>query len=206
MSNEGGQGGFSRRALLRGGAASLALVALASFGIAAQRTRLRPVPAAGLRVLSPSEYSILSAIAGRLCPPPAPGVPGAEALDIALLADRLFERAEDDIQAGLKLALHVVESGLTGAALLERIEPFTQLSPEKQDATLEWFRISRLPLRRTIYRSMSGLVGALYYGDPRSWPSVGYPGPPDPAALRRAYADQLVDLAALRAKPAGKGG
>jgi hypothetical protein len=203
---DSGRDGFSRRAFLKTGAAGLALVALASFGLAAQRTRLRAAPSAGLKVLSQAEYSILAAIAARFCPAPAPGVPGADEMDVALLADRLFERAEDDIQAGLKLALHVVESPLTGAALLEHTAPFTQLSPEKQDSALEWFRISRVALRRTIYRSMSGLVGALYYGDPRSWPGVGYPGPPDPAALRRAYSAQLVDLASLRAKPQVKGG
>jgi hypothetical protein len=45
---------------------------------------------------------------------------------------------------------------------------------------------------------------AVYWGDPRTWPSTGYSGPPDPRALRATYAENLVDLNALRATPATK--
>ena len=110
------------------------------------------------------------------------------------------------MRAGLKLALGLVESGLVGALLFEHVRPFTQLPDEAQGRALERLRVSRVPMRRTIYRSFSGVVGSLYYGDPRCWPSVGYPGPPDPAALRSAYAAQLVDLAGLRGKPPDGGG
>ncbi len=49
------------------------------------------------------------------------------------------------------------------------------------------------------FRALSALTTGLYFGDPRTWPGLGYPGPPDPAALRQAYAGQLVDLDALLA-------
>lgn len=191
---------FSRRKLLKGGLAGLLVVAASSVGLAVQRTRLRSLPAEGLKVLSEQEYAILSAIAERLCPEAEPGVPGAEGVDVALLADRLFERADDDAREGLRVALGFVESGLFGAVAFERVKPFTQLSPEAQTRALEGFRDSRLPLRRTIFRSFSGLVGSLYYSDPRSWASTGYPGPPDPKRLRSAYSAQLVDLGSLQAR------
>ncbi|MBC7171092.1 MAG: hypothetical protein H5U40_01625, partial [Polyangiaceae bacterium] len=38
----------------------------------------------------------------------------------------------------------------------------------------------------------------IYYGDPRAWPSLGYPGPPSPEGLRAAYRENLVDWDALR--------
>lgn len=195
---------FSRRRLLLGGAAGVALLAVASAGLGLQRTRLAKAPADGLKVLSPEEYSILSAITRRLVP--AEGAPDAPAIDVALLADRVFAHVEDDVLEGLRLALRLVESGSVGALFLIHVRPFTQLSPEAQGRALEWLRISGVPLRRTLYRSFSGLAGSLYYGDPRAWPSVGYAGPPDPAALRAAYAPQLVDLASLRGVSPGKGG
>ena len=123
-----------------------------------------------------------------------------EGIDVALLADRLIEFADADAKAGIGMALNVLESGLAGALFGERTAPFTQLSSEDQDRVLYAFSVSKVGLRRTIYRSLSGLSGFLYYGDPRSWPSTGYPGPPSPSGLRAAYAPQLVDLQALRAK------
>ena len=115
----------------------------------------------------------------------------------------MFEHAEDDVKAGLKTVLGILENGLSGALFLERVTPFTALTPDDQDRTLLAFRDSRVALRRTIFRALAGLVGSLYYGDPRAWPSVGYPGPPDPKGMRRAYEGQLVDLASLRAKAPG---
>jgi hypothetical protein len=190
--------------LLRGGLIGVGLLATASVGLSLQRTRLIPVPREGLKVLSRAEYSILTAIARQLVP--AEGGPGVAPIDVALLADQLLEHVEEDVVDGIKLALGLVESGLVGALLFEHVRPFTQLSAEAQGRALEWLRVSRIPLRRTIYRSFSGLAGSLYYGDPRAWPSVGYPGPPDPTALRTAYAGQLVDLAALRGTPPAEGG
>jgi hypothetical protein len=192
--------GFSRRKLLKGGVVSLVLLGLAGAGIALQRTKLRALPKDGLHVLTPEQYAVLCAIADRLCPRPAEGVPGATAIDVGLMADRLLEYAHDDIKQGIALALTMVESGLPGALFGERIAPFTTLSPEQQDAVLIAFRDSKVGLRRTIFRSFSSVVGSLYYGDPRTWPSVGYPGPPDPKDLRAAYAAQLVDLGALQKK------
>lgn len=155
-------------------------------------------------VLSAEEYAILAAVADRVCPQPRAGVPGATALDIASVADAVFSRASEDAQDGVKMALRIFENGLTGALFFERVTPFTALSAEDQDRTLEAFRTSKVAVRRTIFRALSGLVGSLYYGHPDTWPGIGYGGPPDRIALRAAYASQLVDFAPLRAgRPGG---
>lgn len=191
---------FSRRALLRGGLGGAVLLLLSGGALALQRSKLRPLPKAGLKVLSATEYAVLAAIADRMLPATAPGVPGTSEIDVALVADRMLELAERDVVEGLKLGLSLVESGLVGALFGERTRPFTQLSPQEQDRVLIAFRESELPVRRTIFRSFAGLTGLVYYGDPRTWPSVGYPGPPSPVGLRQAYAAQLVDLDALTKK------
>lgn len=193
---------LSRRALLRSGFAGLGLVVLAGTGIAVQGTKLRRAPSRPLRVLTLAEYSIVAAIADRVCPSPRPGVPGATAVDVGSLVDAALVTAHDDAKQGVKLGLRIVESGLTGALFGERVRPFTALSGEDQDATLLRFRDSRVAIRRTLFKALTGLCAALYYGDERTWAGVGYPGPPSPEGLRTAYAGQLVDLDALLA-PAG---
>jgi hypothetical protein len=191
---------FSRRALLRGGLGGAALLLLSGGALALQRSKLRAVPSVGLKVLSEGEYAVLAAIAERMCPSAGPGIPGAAEIDVALMTDRMLEYAEQDVVEGLKLGLGLIESGLVGALFGERVKPFTQLAPADQDRVLIAFRESELPVRRTIFRSFAGLTGSIYYGDPRSWPSVGYPGPPSPSGLREAYAGQLVELEALTKK------
>lgn len=201
VSKDPAAGGFSRRALLKGGLVGLALVGLSGTAIARRGTKLRALPEGGLRVLSAADYAIIAAVADRICPEPSLGVPGATAIDVASGVDRLLARVPADVLEGFKTALHLFENGLTGAVFFERVTPFTALSPAHQDRTLLAFRDSRVAIRRTIFRALQTLVASVYYGDPRTFASVGYPGPMDPAAMRRAYAPQLVDLASLRATP-----
>jgi hypothetical protein len=204
METKPASAGLSRRALLRGGLAGVALASLGGIGVALQPSRPRALPSAGLSVLSPAEYATLAAIAERACPAPREGVPGANELDVAAMADAMFANAEPDVREGLKLGLRIVESGLAGAVFFERVRPFTHLSGEERDRVLLAMRDSRVSVRRTLFRALTSLASSLYYGDPRTWPSIGYEGPPDPSALRAAYAENLVDLGALRA-PAGQG-
>jgi hypothetical protein len=188
---------FSRRTWLKGGLVSAALLSAGGLGLALWPTRRGLGPSEPLRVLTEDEHAILAAIAGRVCPRPGPDVPGADAVGVATIADRLLERTEPEAVEGLKTALALFESGLVGALFLERARPFTQLSGEQQDAVLVAWRDSSVALRRTLYRALSALVASIYYGDPRTWPGIGYPGPPDRAALRAAYRDNLVDQRAL---------
>lgn len=190
---------FSRRRLALGGLSGAALAGIAGLGLALQGTRRGAAPSEELRVLTLDEHAIVAAVARRICPPPGPDVPGADALDIGLAADRLLSCAAPETVHDVKTVLALFESGLTGALFFERARPFTQLEPEVQDRVLVAWRDSSVLVRRTVARALTSLTASLYYGDPRTWPGVGYPGPPDPAALRRAYAEQLVDLDALRA-------
>jgi len=201
--------GLSRRALLRNGVIGLGIIGLAGVGLGLQRTKRIALPKGGLQVLSPEHYAIFTAVAQRCCPaathePGKAAVVGASpqgGVDVALLADNLLAYADDDIKSGVGLALDVLESSVAGTLFFERTKPFTQLSAKEQDRVLQAFCNSKVALRRTIYRSLSGFSGSLYYGDPRAWPSVGYPGPPSPSGLRAAYPQHLLDWQALRGSP-----
>jgi hypothetical protein len=205
MSKDPGSTGLSRRALIRGGIAGAALVALGGVGVALQPSRLRDLPKSGLRVLSPEEYATLAAIAERTCPRRDASFPSASELDVAAIADAMFENAETDVREGLKTGLRIVESGLAGAVFFERVRPFTQMSGEDQDRTLLAMRESRVGVRRTLYGALAGLTASIYYGDPRAWPGIGYPGPPSPEGLRAAYRENLVDWDGLRAPSGSRG-
>lgn len=187
---------LSRRSLLKTGLVGTLVVGIGSVGLAVQRTA-----PAGLQgtILDADELSVLSAIADRICPPLGPGAPGAKALGVAQSVDALLVQADRETQKGLKLALRVFESALSGALMGERLVPFTQLPPERQDAVLAGWRDSRVGFRRTVFRALSGLVASVYWGEPRTWARIGYGGPPDPAGLRAAYAANLVPLDTLRA-------
>jgi len=195
---------FSRRSLLRGGIGGSLLLGLGSVGLALQSTTRGRAPSEALRVLTRDEYAIVQSVASRICPQPAPDVPGADGVDVGVQVDRLLEYVGPEGSADVKTVLALFESGLVGALFFERVKPFTQLDPESQDRVLLAWRDSSIALRRTVYRALSSLTASTYYADPRTWPGIGYPGPPNPTALREAYADQLVNLAALL-EPGGEG-
>lgn len=56
------------------------------------------------------------------------------------------------------------------------------------DAALNGWRTSRFATLRSAYAGLHELCTAAWYGDPASWPRIGYPGPPEverpQAALR----------------------
>jgi len=195
-------GRLSRRNLLKTGLVGTLLVGVGSVGLALERTKVEGQTPA-LAVLSATEYAVLVAVAERLCPALGEGAPGATALGVAKTIDGLLTEVDDDTQKGFKIALRTFENALTGALFGERFVPFTHLSPEDKTRTLASWRDSRIGFRRTVYRALGGLVWAVYWGDARTWPRIGYPGPRDVAALRAQYVDNLVDLDALRATPHG---
>jgi hypothetical protein len=55
---------------------------------------------------------------------------------------------------------------------------WAQASVADVDAVLERWRESRIALLRSAYDGLHQLVLAAWYGNPRAWPAIGYPGPP----------------------------
>lgn len=177
---------LTRRSIIKRGIFGGALLALAGAGgLALRRGAGVALPAGGLKVLGAREYAVLSAVARRLVVP-KPGAPTPDALGVAAECDRVLERADETTQVELRQLLVLFENALAGFLLSGRITPFTRLEPEAQDAVLHEWMTSRLVLRRTGYQALRALVTAVYYGDPKTWPSVGYGGPPkgfhDPSA------------------------
>ena len=55
---------------------------------------------------------------------------------------------------------------------------WAEASPEEVSAFLARWRSSRFSLLRAGYQAITQLVVAAWYGNPASWESIGYPGPP----------------------------
>lgn len=53
--------------------------------------------------------------------------------------------------------------------------------PAALAAFLQRWRDSRLVLLRSAYQALHDLVLGAWYADPRSWPAIGYAGPPEVA-------------------------
>ena len=60
--------------------------------------------------------------------------------------------------------------------------PWTTASRAEVDAFLADWQSSGWSLKRTAYDALHQLVLAAWYANPRSWPAIGYPGPPVLAA------------------------
>lgn len=174
----------SRRTLLTGGLAGAALLAAGGIGLALRPgADLPDLP--DLQALTPQQYGILVAIADRMCPG-GDGKPTAREIGVADKVDLQLSTMHPADAAELGQGLLLIENALVGLLLDGRPTPFTLLGPAEQDAVLEDFRTSRIPIRRSVYKALRGLIAASYWGDPKLYAAVGYPGPPDYKAVMRA--------------------
>ncbi len=63
--------------------------------------------------------------------------------------------------------------------VLARVDsPWREASRDEVAAFLERWRTSGFLLFRSAYAALHQLVFAAWYGNPASWPAIGYPGPP----------------------------
>jgi len=68
-----------------------------------------------------------------------------------------------------------------GRMALARVNsPWPEARPDEVAAFLERWRTSGFLLLHSAYAALHQLVFAAWYGDPASWPAIGYPGPPTP--------------------------
>ncbi|MCK6505665.1 hypothetical protein L6R53_20090 [Myxococcota bacterium] len=167
----------SRRGILKIGLGGAALLAAGGLGLGLWPGASRE-PLAPLQALSPRAFGVLAAVARTFCPG-GDGLPSADELDIAGALDATIATLHPADQAELQQVLLLVDNALVGALLDGRPQPFSRADDATRRATLLSWRESRIPLRRTAYKALRGLVMAAYWGHPRLYAAAGYPGPPD---------------------------
>lgn len=158
-------------------------VLLGVVGLVGQRTQARQ-PARPLRVLGESEYATVLAVADLMCPGGG-GLPPASAVGVAERVDDFLALADPWTQADLRRLLALFESAWGGLLLEGRPSLFSELSAERQVATLESWRHSPLRFKRLAYSALRGLIMTRYWSIPEVYRFAGYPGPPDFGGGRR---------------------
>ena len=167
---------LGRRRFIQGGLIGAVLLAgggwLAFF-------REEHVPSVGgpYAVLTPLEAAILLAVARRIVPG-APPFPSAESVRVTERVDAFLAMSHPGVQRDVKRLLALFDSALLGLALDGSPWRFRTATPARQDARLRAWSECRLGFRRTGFRALRRLVCSAYYSSSKTWPSVGYPGPP----------------------------
>ncbi len=172
---------LTRRTFILAGVAGGAALVAARWLRSGRDTRTATPPIEPLAALDPGAPAIVAAIVPVL-------LGGALPIDPAPRADAVDETVTRVARA---------VSGLPPAAQRELGELFALLdfAPARLALTrvtgewahagetdvaafLERWRASRFTLLRSAYDALHQLVFAAWYGNPRSWPAIGYGGPP----------------------------
>lgn len=170
---------MQRRTLLKLGAASAALLALAGGGAALWRPGLD-----GAR-LSAAGRSVFRAVARAVLDGSLSGDADVQRRELDGQLERLdatlaaFAPATRD-ELSLLLALLAGAPGRLALAGLR--SEWSEATVADLQATLEAMRHSSLELRQQAYHALRDLTNAAWYADPSSWAQLGYPGPAQVAA------------------------
>lgn len=82
------------------------------------------------------------------------------------------------VRAELRQLFDLLDGKLGRVVLAGVWASWAQASPEAIDGFLNDWRGSYLDLLRTAYGGLHELVLGVWYGNPASWPTIRYPGPP----------------------------
>jgi hypothetical protein len=169
--------GLTRRRLFQFVAAGGLAAALGGVGVGIQPTVMR-TPTRALKCLSLRAFSILAALADRICPA-GNGFPSASELNVAEAIDELMSWTHPGDVKDLETALLFFENALPGLLLDGRVRPFTACDVATQNAAIDEFRRSALGPRRQVFRATYGLIAGSYWANAGLGAKIGYPGQPD---------------------------
>lgn len=138
-------------------------------------------PGTAYRVLDARSAGVVRALVPAVLDGTLPE-PGAERDEAVREVVEAFDRAISGLSPAVQKEMDDLFSLLRYAPT--RIV-FTGVNASWEDASLEsvsrflarW-RESRFDLLRAGYQALTQLLQAAWYGNPRSWPAIGYPGPP----------------------------
>jgi hypothetical protein len=164
-----------RRFLFIGAAGAVTLIAArwlqpATIAHADERGGLAPAGADVMRALVPAFLD------GALPSDPHEHAAAIErtVAGVAIAIEGLPPAARDELATLFSLLalapIRFVFAGIDG--------PWRDASLVQAGAFLDRLRKSRWSLKRSAYDALHQLTLAAWYADPRSWPSIGYPGPP----------------------------
>ena len=110
---------------------------------------------------------------------PTPGPERAAAVSEVLRGcDAYFSRMSLPVQAEGHQALDLLDIALARLLLGGMWAGWEQAPPRVIAGFLDDLRTSRVGLKRSLYQFLHDMCLVGWYGNPRSWAAIGYPGPP----------------------------
>jgi hypothetical protein len=167
----------SRRALLRAGGLSAALLTLSRLRLAPAAAAAAHAPPEGpaLRVLGPRDARIFTVIAERLTWTGDPGMPRFRYTDGLLVVDRALRQLPPEVPAQLSWVLLTFEYGPPLFAGIPAT--YSGLTPEQQDAYIGSWAESRFRTGRIAFQALKNLAMLGYYSQDATWDAIHYGGP-----------------------------
>lgn len=166
---------IGRRTFLRAAGMSAGLLTLSKLAPAVSAAALAKASDAGLRMLSPGDAEILSAIAERMVFTGDPQMPRFRETSGLRIIDYSMRYLPDDVTQQLHWALLLFE--YAPPLFAARLSTFTGLEAEAQDAYIAGWADSRFALRRVAFQALKNLSFLGYYSDDATWKGLHYDGP-----------------------------
>ncbi len=176
----------SRRRLLQCGLAGSALL-VASGWLPRGAVKAQAAENAGdslwnFATFNAQHRRILAAVApvilSEALPPPGPER-AAAVTDILHGCDAYFSRMSLPVQAEGHQALDLLDIAPLRLLLGGMWTGWEKSPPRVIAGFLDELRTSRVGLKRSLYQFLHDMCLVGWYGNPRSWAAIGYPGPPD---------------------------
>lgn len=163
----------SRRRFLQVGLAGAAVLAIA--GLVA-----RPRRDGTFRAIASDDAPVIAAIAAVVLEGALPAPPRREAAlrEVVEAFDRAVSGLAPAVRDEIGELLGLLRFAPGRIAFTGIRQPLAEASPDEVAAFLSRWRASRFDLLRAGCQALTQLVNAAWYGNPASWPAIGYPGPP----------------------------
>lgn len=168
---------LTRRQFLRVGLVGAGVLAAAGL-----LRRGRSVPGGdAFRILDTRSAGVIAALvpavlAGTL--PPEGPERAVAVREVVEAFDRAVSGLSPAVQEEIGQLLGLLGFAPTRIVLAGVSSSWEDASAGEVSAFLSRWRHSRFDLFRASYQALSQLLQAAWYGNPKAWPAIGYPGPP----------------------------
>ena len=171
---------LTRRTFLLAGIGGASVLAAAGW----LRGRSAPSPlqgAASTPILAPDAFAVLTAVTPAFLAGALPDDPAAASAAIRKTVDNVgiaIAGLAPAAQQELGQLFALLGFAPARMALARVTSPWSEARDAEIAAFLERWRTSGFLLFQSAYAALHQLVFAAWYGNPDSWPAIGYPGPP----------------------------
>lgn len=173
---------LTRRALIRGGIAAGAALALAGLVYEFMPDRERVDTRYRYTMLDDEDRVILAAIAPVMLEGALPAEPHAQAdavMQVLRGADIAIGGLPLETRAQLRQLFGILRFPLTRMFAAGVWRPWHEAGPQDIAQFLSSWRYSRIVQLRAAYDALHQLVMASWYGNDVAWSAIGYAGPPE---------------------------